>query len=1125
MYNSHTVKQIFEGIQKNSSELLLFLQSIKCIKVHEINGGQNSPETQMEISKTAQVSGPITIVKVSCSPGDTRYWLVATHTDTVLGQVATASVSCLLGVPSPCTPQSVEGEVFCFLPLSVKTGLPVHISSNFAVTNNRTGLWTSDNPSTNIREVRWNESLMKTVIPKAYFGMLASLKQMCLSSQLKEYLFYKLWPLGENLTIHNPWKLMINALYQQIQQSDLFFSSCTNEWLALSKGRFLSPGILSYSPKELPTTVVKVAASLNVPTIDLPLRYHTHLNITNCMIDEPQFLRLFFGNIDCIGVENRNAVLCLALECYATELGTNSERESSLCSCLTANACIPCTPDGSRLRKCCEVIDSSAQFAGLFDEEEGLFPIKHFHEKPLVSKAMEILGIVSYHISMEMLKERARTVSLLYKDCRNKGLERAKLILTCLGSHVVENAKDDDEMCIIPFLPVLPRPKDYAFDWCGDESKLLSGKKLMLKGETGYSGDKRRNIHIAGSQVAFTNECEPKDGGCGRVSYAARNLLRVRDMPTPREVVEHFVNVISVLSSQSTHNVSMVKVMDNTVRLIYSFLEDALSKQKSAEMKKEGQNHSCKVDLSQLLTLTCIWTGKQLVRCERVAMEWKSDTGPCLFKVPDKHHVHLWKELQIKPKFTSLDFISALKEISEEHGSKTVSDTHKMVLADIISELVDIDIPEEHPIIMLPDEKHVMHYAPSLAFNDAQWLPPDKEMNYVNHKLVTRDLAQKLGVRMVRSKVIDTHRSSKPFKSQKFGQREKLTTRIQSILKDYPFDVTILKELLQNADDAKASKMYVILDERTHEGGRLLSEEWQDLQGPALLVWNDSVFSESDIEGIQKLGIGNKPSDADTIGQYGIGFNSVYHLTDCPSFISAGNLCVFDPHCKFSPGASIEHPGGRFELLKEKDFWSDFPDMKPAYIQCNLEGCSECREILGGSLFRFPLRHTQGLVDASEIMCDKVRSECVLSASNMHRYLGKWAPQMKQSMFFLNHVTEIKFFVIPGNTLNLDHHYRVKIDSSVVQKRDLLQQKLKIFNVPQGAEPYATKYQLTLIDGDGGKETKEKWLIQQGVGGYIQQTAGMEICSTCEAKTWYCSPLGACNRFSWKSFLFPSTST
>ena len=38
------------------------------------------------------------------------------------------------------------------------------------------------------------------------------------------------------------------------------------------------------------------------------------------------------------------------------------------------------------------------------------------------------------------------------------------------------------------------------------------------------------------------------------------------------------------------------------------------------------------------------------------------------------------------------------------------------------------------------------------------------------------------------------------------------------------------------------------------------------------------------------------------------------------------------------------------------------------------------------------------------------------------------------------------------------------------------------FNLTQGAEPFVTKYQLSLIDRDGGKEVKEKWLIQRGVG-------------------------------------------
>ena len=85
----------------------------------------------------------------------------------------------------------------------------------------------------------------------------------------------------------------------------------------------------------------------------------------------------------------------------------------------------------------------------------------------------------------------------------------------------------------------------------------------------------------------------------------------------------------------------------------------------------------------------------------------------------------------------------------------------------------------------------------------------------------------------------------------------------------------------------------------------ILSEEWGELQGPALLVWNDSIFTEKDLKGIQRLGIGSKRSDSETIGQYGIGFNAVCHLTDCPSFVTGGDkLCILDPHMRYVPEAT-----------------------------------------------------------------------------------------------------------------------------------------------------------------------------------------------------------------------------
>lgn len=68
----------------------------------------------------------------------------------------------------------------------------------------------------------------------------------------------------------------------------------------------------------------------------------------------------------------------------------------------------------------------------------------------------------------------------------------------------------------------------------------------------------------------------------------------------------------------------------------------------------------------------------------------------------------------------------------------------------------------------------------------------------------------------------------------------------------------ILHELIQNADDAGASKVAFLLDEGSHGESSLLGPAMRAWQGPALYVYNDATFSPQDFKNICSIGSNSK---------------------------------------------------------------------------------------------------------------------------------------------------------------------------------------------------------------------------------------------------------------------------
>lgn len=105
-----------------------------------------------------------------------------------------------------------------------------------------------------------------------------------------------------------------------------------------------------------------------------------------------------------------------------------------------------------------------------------------------------------------------------------------------------------------------------------------------------------------------------------------------------------------------------------------------------------------------------------------------------------------------------------------------------------------------------------------------------------------------------------------------------VVNQIKSNLQDrYDSGYPILKELLQNADDAEAQRFRLdVLLGWPNAANPLL-------RGPGLLVANDGVFRKQDESGITSFGESSKAADSAAIGKFGFGQKAVFHL--CDAFI------------------------------------------------------------------------------------------------------------------------------------------------------------------------------------------------------------------------------------------------
>ena len=185
---------------------------------------------------------------------------------------------------------------------------------------------------------------------------------------------------------------------------------------------------------------------------------------------------------------------------------------------------------------------------------------------------------------------------------------------------------------------------------------------------------------------------------------------------------------------------------------------------------------------------------------------------------------------------------------------------------------------EARAAVLIPDVDCILRPVSEIFFNDiaerASLIPT--ENHFVAHHQVDDTLATKLNLARLGLKFVDLNIPG-------VDMGEKPLTTVRNTLRQYP-EKQFVTEFVANACDANATKLTLLINEvcsTANETPRLLSPSMQKFSTcPSLVIYNNAKFSDQDFKGICQTSIGGKEGKSNTIGQFGLGALTMFHITE-----------------------------------------------------------------------------------------------------------------------------------------------------------------------------------------------------------------------------------------------------
>ena len=886
-----------------------------------------------------------------------------------------------------------DGIAFCFLPLPITTDLPVHVNGALAIDSSRKHLSERVTGDKIQERAIWNEALLHDAVNRAYQQCVYDLREVISYSTDME--LYPLWP---TINVAGVFEHLSCAFYEnQTSLVKLPFCTRNGKLLTLESVVFLDTidmsSVVAASAIEMfemcvdqhvlppPAEVMKCLKRAKHGKLLAEKYYNMHR-----FFDE-----IFFPNIS----QMTNVCLRDELVVYAIE-----QNDHQLNTLLKKYECIPSTPKGKVLCNISSLVHPHGSAGRLFKPDDGRFPAGKPFNAPTILQLMTSLGMYENDLMWADVVNRAASVNDMMALGENEGKKRLDCFFRFLDAKLT-SPQDSNEineaqnaLQIVEFLRIRSRNKFSSLPWAGDGCS----QKSLFRACDIYSSKEQ---HLVSATMCIADDIQ--------MSGKVKQFLGLHEKPVPPALVMKQLEHTQSVDPQALKP-EQYRYFLEVVTAIYSFFEDHLH-----------THQTIPEALKDMSTRPCLLIDEHFVLPANVAFRFHGPScNQYLQAAPEPYRVKYQKFLQalgVKENFDVQDFVNVLCSIHKKAKDNTLRKNQLKVCLSVLTLLNNAmekqqlsveDVVKKFGVIYVPNKKAILLSSTSLCYDDCPWIHRDN-LDYT-HESISYEVSCRLGIKTKKEQTVRRNAIGIPF-----GQQEKLTTSIQRILKTYPRDHQILKELIQNADDAGATEIHFVRDGRTHGKERIFHESWEPLQGPALCVYNNRPFTTADLEGIQRLGEGSKRDDPCKTGQYGIGFSSVYHLTDVPSILTSTDetgqtLCVFDPNCQYVQEATPAVPGVRYNL----EDLAEFSDVTSCYHKDQFD-------LVNGSMFRLPLR-TDEMANKSHLS-----AEGAIKMDNISEILESLKIELFDILLFTNNLEEIKISDINQTTGKLENTYAIRI--------------------------------------------------------------------------------------------------